>query len=153
MVFPLNFLVLKDPRLVFLRVDLDFKVMRSRFWAGSGNNLDRFARRELRIHARCRNTDSLLAAAHPEPMKLRPVEKLGENLRDLIPNDSRTVVDYRDSEPARLAYRRRRRRIIRCDFDLDDDFRKNSRLLTRIQRVVDGFLDARQERFSRIIES
>jgi len=55
---------------VFLGIDLDFEKMRSGSRARPGNDLDRFARCELAIHASRGDPDPLLSAAHPHPVEL-----------------------------------------------------------------------------------
>ena len=104
---PVDLFVLVDQRLVLLRVDLDFEEMRRGLGADPGNNFDRFAGRELSIHPGGGDPDALLPAAHPQTMKLRPVEQLRENPRNLLTDDARAVVGYRDAKPGRLAGRHR----------------------------------------------
>ena len=107
MVFPVDLLLLEDPRLVLLGVDLHFEVVRRRPRAGARDDLHRLAGGQLRVHAGRRYADALLAAAHAQPMKFRPVEQLGEDPRDLLAHDAGAVVDHGDPEAVRLARRRR----------------------------------------------
>ena len=67
---PLDLLVFMHQWFVFLRIDLHFEKMCGGSRARPGNNLDRFAGRELAIHARRGDPDPLLTAAHPHPMEL-----------------------------------------------------------------------------------
>ncbi len=39
------------------------------------------------------------------------------------------------------------------DFNLDDDFRQDAGLLAGVERVVDGFLDAGEQRLARVVEA
>src|SRR5262245_65190268 len=107
MVFPIDLFSLEYPRLVFLGIDLDLEVVSGRPRAGARDNLHRFASCQLRIHAGRRYTDSLLPAAHAQPMKFGPVEKLSEYRRDLLADDAGAVIDHRYPEPVCLARRRR----------------------------------------------
>lgn len=68
--FPINLLIFMNQRLILFRIDLDFKEMRGSLRSDAGNNLDRFAGRQLPIHAGCGNSDALLPTAHPQAMKL-----------------------------------------------------------------------------------
>ena len=146
------FLLLEDPRLVLLGVDLHFEIVRRRARAGARDDLHRLAGGQLRVHAGGRDADALLAAAHAQPVKLRAVEQLREDPRDLLAHDAGAVVDHGDAEAVRLA-RRRRVAAVGCDFDLDDDLGQNARLLAGVERIVDGFLDAGEERLARIVEA
>jgi hypothetical protein len=85
-------------------------------------------------------------------MELRAVEELGEDRRDLLPDDARAVVGDGDAEAARLARRGRRASVADC-LHLDDDVRENPGLFAGVERVVDGFLDTGQQGFTRIVES
>jgi len=140
-----------DQRLVLFRVDLDFKKVSGRPGTGARDDLDRFAGRELPIHAGGGDTDPLLAAAHPHPMELRTVEQFGEDARNMLADDAGPVVRHRDPEPGGLAGRRGRA-VGRHDFELDGYVRQNSGFLTGIERVIDGFFHAGQQRFPRIVE-
>jgi hypothetical protein len=42
---------------------------------------------------------------------------------------------------------------VRRHLELDDDFGQNPRFLAGVERVIDGFLDAREQRFSRVVEA
>src|SRR3990167_9609491 len=107
MVLPVDLLVLENPRLVLLGIDLDFEVVSGRPGAGARDDLYRFAGRQLRIHAGSRYADSLLPAAHAQPMEFGPIEKLREYPRNLLADDAGAVVDHRYPEPIRLAGRQR----------------------------------------------
>ena len=107
MVLPVDLLPLENPRLVLLGIDLNFEVVGGRPRAGARGDLHRFAGRQLPIHAGGRYADSLLPAAHAQPMEFGPVEKLREDPWNLLADDAGTVVDHRHPKPVRLAGRRR----------------------------------------------
>src|SRR5262249_5903418 len=123
-------------------VDLNFEVMGRFPRRYHRDDLHRLAGGKHSVHARCADSDSLLAAAHSQPVELRAVEKLPENQRDLLSDDSGTVVLDPDLETIRP----------RC-LDVNPDFRNDTGLLTSIERIVDGLLHGREQRFARIIES
>ncbi len=150
-VLPIDLLVLKNPRLVFLRVDLDLEVMGGRLGAGAGNNLHRLARRQLRVHARGGYADSLLSAAHAQTVKFGTVEKLREYPRNLLADDAGAVVDHGNPETVRLAGRRGV--AVGSHLEFDDDFRQDPCFLACVEGVIDGLLDAGEQRFSRIVEA
>ena len=120
--------------------------------AGARDNLHRFAGCQLRIHAGGRYADSLLPAAHAQPMEFGAVEKLGEYRRNLLADDAGAVIDHRYPEAVRLAGRRRSVAVC-SDFQFDNDLRQNPRFLARVKRVIDGLLDAGEQCFSRIVEA
>src|SRR2546422_8190782 len=70
---PINSLFLENPRLVLLRIDLDFKVKGRRLRADAGGDLDGFAGCHLSVHASGCDPDTLLSSAHAQPMELGPV--------------------------------------------------------------------------------
>src|SRR5688572_28682689 len=152
MIFPVDLFFLENARLVLLGIDLNFEIVGRRPRAGAGDNLYRFARCQLRIHARSRYADALLPAAHAQPMKVGSVEKLREYSRNLLANNAGAIIDYGDSEPVRLAWRLRGA-AVRSDLELDHDFRQNPRFLTRVERIVDRFLYASEQCFSWIVEA
>ena len=108
LVLPVDLLVLEDPRLVLLGVDLDFEVVGGAARAGARDDLHRLAGGEQAVHAGRGDADALLAAAHAQAVELRAVEQLAEDQRDLLADDAGAVVDDRDPEAGRLAGRRRR---------------------------------------------
>src|SRR6266436_1845058 len=152
MVFPFDFFFLKNPRLVFLGIDLDFEVVSGSPRAGARGDLYRFTGRQLRIHAGRRYADALLSAAHAQPMEFGPVEELGEYARDLLADDAGAIVDHRYPEAIRLA-RGRRSLPVRSHVQLDNDFRQNPRFLAGVKRIIHGLFDAGEQRFSRIVEA
>src|SRR5439155_3778496 len=149
---PVDLLVLEDPWLVLLGVDLDFEVVGRRARAGARDDLHRLTGRQLGVHAGRGDPDPLLAAAHAQAMELRAVEELGEDRWNLLADDAGTVIGDRDTEAGRLAGRRRRP-VARRDLHFDDDVGQDARLLGRVERVVDGFLDAGEKRLARIVEA
>src|SRR6266446_6257807 len=106
-----------------------------------------------RLHAGRRDADPLLAATHAQPVELRTVEELGEDRRNLLADDAGAVVADGHPEARRLAGGRRRGAVARRDLEPDDDIGQDARFLGRVERVVDGFLDAGEERLSRIVEA
>src|SRR5215813_9394169 len=152
LVLPVDLLALEDPRLVLLGVDLHFEVMGGRPRARARNDLHRLARGELGVHARRRDADALLAAAHAQAVELRPVEELGEDGRDLLADDAGTVVAHRDAEARGLAGRRRRP-VARRDLEGDHHVGQDARLLGGVEGVVRRFLHAGEERLARIVEA
>src|SRR5882724_2073203 len=149
---PVDLLLLQNQRLVLLGVDLDLEEMGGRSGAGARDDLDGLAGRELSVHAGRGDADALLAAAHPEPMELRSVEELRENRRNLLPDDAGAVVGDRDPEPGGLA-RGRRRSSVGHRLKLDDHVGEDPGLFARVERVIDGLLDAGQQGLSRIVEA
>jgi hypothetical protein len=150
-VLPVDLLALEDPRLVLLGVDRDLEEVRGRPRPGARDDLHRLAGRQLGVHAGRRDPDALLAPAHAQPVELRAVEELGEDRRDLLADDAGAVVDDRDAEAGGLAGRRRR--PVARDLQRDDDVGQDAGLLGGVERVVDRFLDARQQRLARIVEA
>jgi hypothetical protein len=153
LVLPVDLLALEDPGLVLLGVDLDLEVVGGGPRAGARGDLHRLAGGELGVHARRRNSDSLLPTAHPQPVELGSVEELGEDRRNLLADDAGTVVGDDDAEAGGLARRWRWRPVGRRHLQRDVDVGQDPRFLSRVERVVDGFLDAGKERFSRIVEA
>src|SRR2546426_337807 len=85
---PGDLLLLQNPRLVLLGVDLHFEVVRGRPRTGAGDDLDGLAGRELPVHAGRRDADALLPSAHAQPMELRPIEQLREDPWNLLADDA-----------------------------------------------------------------
>src|SRR5207247_8235651 len=95
---------------------------------------DRLPGRELSVHARGRDPDSLLPPRLTKRVKLRAIEELTEDPRNLGLDDARAVV-LNDHAVAGLG-----------DFGNDDqEVGKNARFLTGVEGVVHGFLDGREE--------
>jgi hypothetical protein len=150
---PVDLPALEDSRLVLLGIDLDLEVVGGGAGGGPRGDLHRSAGRQLGVHAGRRDPDALLAAAHAQPVELGPVEQLGEDRRNLLPDDARTVVDDREAEPRRLARRGQGLPVARHDLDLHDDVGQDARFLGRVERVVDRFLDAGEESLSGTVEA
>src|SRR5438094_9291347 len=85
-------------------------------------------------------------------MELGPVEELREYPRNLLADNAGAVVGDRNPEAARLAGRRRSF-AIRADLLLGDHFRGDSGFLTCIKRIINGLLDAREQRLCRVGET
>src|SRR5262245_44557351 len=105
MVLPINLLFLKNPRLVFFGIDLNFEIVSGRSRAGSRDNLNRLAGCQLGIHTGGGYPDALLPSAHAQPVELRAIEKLCEYRRNLLANDAGTVVDHGYPKAVGLARR------------------------------------------------
>ena len=75
-------------------------------------------------------------------MEFAAVEKFAEDERDLFLDDPWSVVLNRHAKPAGLWL-----------IDLNPDFRYNSRFLTCIQGVVNGFFDGCQKGFAWVVET
>jgi hypothetical protein len=73
-VVPLDLLFADDLWFVVGGVDLDFLIMRWPFRPGARNNPRGLARRQLSVHARRRNTDTLLPARHAQTVEPRSIE-------------------------------------------------------------------------------
>ena len=134
----------EDLGLVGLGVDPQLVVVGVIPGAGLGDDLHRLARREHAVHAGGRDADPLLAAAHPQPMKLRAVEELAEDQRDLLADDARAIVLHAHAV-ARAA--------LPHLLDVDPDLGEDARLLAGVERVVHRLLDAREQRLARRIEA
>src|SRR5262249_42181299 len=132
---PGDLLLLEDPRLVLLGVDLDLEEVRGRSPTGARDDLHGLARRELAVHAGRRDADALLPPAHPQAMELGSVEELREDRRDLLAHDPGPVVGDRDAEAARLTGGRRGVPVAPGGLELDDHVGEDAGLLARVQRV------------------
>ena len=110
----------------------------------------RTTRGDQAVHAGGRDTDSLLPARHLQAMELRAVQQATEDVLHLLAHDAWSVVDDRDAVARTLRCRGTPRIEI---LDDDCDIWKDAALLARIERVVDGFLDRRQECLAGIVEA
>ena len=137
-------LAVQDLGLIGLGVDPQFVVVGGMLGVDLGDDLHRLAGGEHAIHARRRDADALLAAAHPEAMKLGTVEELAEDQRNLLADDARTVVLDAHPEP---------RPALPDLLDPHPDLREDARLLAGVERVVDRLLDAREQRLARGVEA
>src|SRR5262249_8343701 len=146
---PGDLFLLEDARLVLLGVDLHLEVVRGRAGAGARDDLHRLAGGELAVHAGRRDADALLPAALSQPMELRAVQELREDRRNLLTDDPGPVVGDGDAKPRRLT-RGRRRVPLRDDVQTHDDVGEDPGLFAGVERVVDRFLHAREQRLARI---
>src|SRR5262245_64262139 len=105
MVLPIDLLFFRSPWFVFFCIDLDFEVVSGRPRAGARGDLNRLTGCQLGIHAGSGYPDALLPAAHAQPVELGPIEKLCEYRRNLLANDTGTVVDNGYPKPVGLAWR------------------------------------------------
>ena len=101
------------------------------------------ARGELAVHAGRGYSYALLPSRHLEPVKLRSVKKLSENLGDLLLEDARSVVFNGHSKPVFLLGGR------------DDHLylRQYPRFFACIQGVVNSLFDGCQQGLARIVEA
>ncbi len=149
--------VAHDVGLVALGVDAKLDLERGAALARLARDEHRLARRELAVEARRADADPLLAARLLEPVELRPVEELGEDLRDLRLDDPRPVVLDDDAEARRrggrhggdVVLRAGRRRLA----DLDQQIGQDAGLLAGVEGVVDGFLHRREQGLGRVVEA
>ena len=84
-------------------------------------------------------------------MKLRPIKQLGKDSGNLLSDDAWPIVHNRDAELRGLAGRDRL--AVRDDFELDGHIGQDAGLFACVERVVDRFLHAGQERLARVIET
>ena len=75
-------------------------------------------------------------------VKLRTVEQFSKDQRDLLLNNARPIVLHADLEA-----------VVPGRFDDDPNFRNDARLFAGVERVIDGFLNGREQRLSGIVES
>ncbi len=149
LLFPVGGAFLDEVRLVALRVDAEVDLERGPPLADLAGDDDRLAGRQLAVEPRGADADALLAARLLETVKLRPVEELGEDLRDLRLDDAGAVVLHDDPEPGGLVGRRGR---LHFD-DFDQEVWQDPRLFAGVERVVDGLFHGRQQGLGRIVEA
>ena len=88
-----------------------------------------------------------------QPVELRAVEQLTEYLRHLLLDDPGAVV-LDDHHEAALALRELRASGLQSEVvDLDRELGEDARLLARVERVVDGFLDRGEEGLRGVVEA
>ncbi len=127
---------------VLTGVDLDLVVVGGLSRAGAGGDDDGLPGGEQPVHPGRRNPDPLLPARLLEDVKLRSVQELAEDLRDLRLDDPGPVVLHRHAKA-----------LILHMPDGDPDRGEESRLLAGVERVVHGLLDGGQQRLLRVVES
>jgi hypothetical protein len=137
-------LAVEDFRLVGLGVDPQLGVVGRVPGVDPRDDLHRLAGGEHAIHAGRRDADALLAAAHPQPVKLGTVEQLAEDQGDLLGDDARAVV--LDAHPVAGA-------ALPHLLDPHPDLGKDARLFAGVERVVHRLLDAREQRLARRVEA
>ena len=137
-------LAVEDLGLIGFGVDPQFGIVGGMLGVDLGDDLHRLARGEHAVHAGGRDADPLLAAAHPQPVELRPVEQFAEDQRDLLADDTRPVVLHAHPIP---------RTALPHRFDPHPDLGQDARLLTGVERVVDRLFDAGEQRLTRRIET
>ena len=113
-----------------------------RAFGGLRQDLHRPSGREHAVHTRGADADPLLSSALSQTVEFAPVEELAEDQRDLFFDDSRPVVLDRDAKSPGL-------RLV----DPHPNLGQNAGLFASIERVVDGFLDGRQQGFTRVVET
>ncbi len=154
---PLDGLVFDDVGLVAFRVEPDAHAKRGAPLAGLRSDDDGLARRELGIETRCADPDPLLPAALTEPVKLRPVEELREDLGDLRLHDPGAVV-LDDHAEARFGDHLLRLPLGWCSTpateldDLDEQLRQDAGFFASIERVVDGLFHRGEQGFGRVVK-
>jgi hypothetical protein len=118
--------------------------------AGTGVNHHRLAGGDQAIHPGGADADSLLSAAHLQAVKFAAEEQPPEDIFDLLADDARAVVDDGDAISRRFGCRR----AIRLQI-LDDDCQiwQYTGVFAGVQRVVDGFLDAGEQRLARVVKA
>ena len=141
LLLPLGLFFLEHERLVLAGVDRDFEQMRDGLRRGARDDGDGLAGGELAVHAGGRHADALLAALLLEPVELRTVEELAEDLRDLRLYDSRTVVLDRNPET-----------LFRQLADFDAKLRENPRLFAGVKRIVDALAHRSEKRLLLVVE-
>ena len=124
--------------------------------ADAARDADRLAGGELPVHRRRGDADALLAARLLQPVELRAVEQLAEDLRHLRLDDARGRCPARPrrsgprpSSARRPASRPRGARSWTSIVQLGQD----AGLLAGVERVVDGFLDRGEERLRGVVEA
>ena len=135
-------LAVENLRLVPLGVDLDFEVVGRLLLADLRDDLHRLAGRQHAVHAGRADADALLPAALPQAVELRAVEQLAEDQRDLLFDDAGAVVLHADFEAVGAGR-----------LDVDPNLGQDAGLFAGVERVVDRFLDRRQQRLPRIVEA
>src|SRR5215510_6893740 len=79
-------------------------------------------------------------------------DQLGEDRRNLLPDDPGAVVGNGDPKASSLA-RRERRPALGDGLELHGDVRKNPGFFACVERVVNGLLHAGQERLARVVKA
>ncbi len=110
--------------------------------ADFGDDLHRLAGRLHAVHSGRADADALLPAALPQAVKLRAVQQLAEDQRDLLLENPGAVVLNAHFEP-----------VAAGGFDVNPNLRQNACFLAGIERVVDRFLNSRQQRLARVVEA
>ena len=137
--------VLKDPRnalflaldgLVRLGVKAQFHFHGRGFAGDFGAHVRGFAGGELAVHHHTRDADALLTAGLADGVEARTEEQLSEHLGDAVAGDAGAVVLDLQFDDVAL-------RIGLADADFD--VRQNARFLARVEGVVHGLLDGRDE--------
>ena len=130
-----------DVRLVPGGVDRDIELRSKRLALDAAHDVQRFADGELCIHARGGYSHSLLATRLAELVEFRPIQELAEDAGDLTFDDAGPVILHGDE------------RLSSALPHFDSDLGQYSSFLARIERVVDGLLDGRDQRLGRRIET
>ena len=127
---------------VAFRIDLDLVVVCRFAGRNLGDDLHWLAGRQHAVHAGGADADALLAAAHSQAVKLRAVEQLAEDQRDLLLEDARAVVLDADLEAVDAGR-----------LDVNPDLRQDAGFLTGIQRIVNRFLDRGKQGLAGVVEA
>ncbi len=138
---PVDGLFLQDVRLVLAGVDAQLDPPGLATLPGLRKDDQGLAGGEHRVKTRSADADPLLAPGLLQPVELRAVEELREDLRNLLLDDAGAVVLDADPVP------------ILGDFDdVDAERRQDPRLFAGIEGVVDGLFDGREEGLGGVVE-
>ncbi len=140
----------RDLRSIRLRVHRQFDVVGVLRRLGAGLDEHGLAGRDQAVHARGRDADALLPAAHLEAVELGAVKQPPEDVFHLRADDARPVVHDGDAVAAALGRRGPPGLEV---LDHDRDVGQNPRFLARVQRVVHGLLHRREQGLTRIVEA
>jgi hypothetical protein len=138
---PLDEVFFEDVGLVLAGVDPKLDLSSRAPLARLRENHDRLAGGEHGVKTGGADADALLAAGLLEPVELRPVKELRENLGNLFLHDARAVVFDADAVP-----------VLGDLGDVDRDRRQDARLLAGIEGVVDRLLDRGQQGLGGVVE-
>ncbi len=173
---PWDGLFVHDVGLVAFRIDSQVNLKRGTSPPRTARDDDRFSGCQLPVETGRTDPDALLSPRLLQSVKLRAVEKLSEDFRDLWLHDAGSVVFHNHAETrwprrrsvgpvAALRFLRSRclspsrRPLDRGDggalhfIDFNENLRQNPRFLAGVERVVDGLLHRRQKRLCGIVES
>ena len=138
------FLIENNFRLIFARIDLDMVMLGRSLRACFGNDLHRRTSGNQTIHTRGTDTNTLLAAAHLQRMKLAAIEQASEYIGNLGLDYAGPVIDNDQQE------------LVVSIFDRLNGYGyvgKNMGLFAGIHRIINRLFDSGQQCLSRIIKT